>query len=625
MSTEFAPRLRARAIWKSKSLKMTVSGRFWRFNVLFAWQAQGFRHVVKYVERWQCGGFEEGPKWCLLRGRRRDFVLCDVGVWSLGRCVRGKVANFMSQKCYSAGLISRGSYRGSYASALLFCGRRSTFEASTQKSLKRIGILRSCVWSTCHFWRKSRRNASFLIFKASFLKQVSRKKASFLSFKTSFLKDVSHKSFVFLASTSKLHFWRKSRTKKDRFWASTFHFWRKSRAKKDRFWSSKLHFWRKSRTKASFLSFKASFLKEVSHKSFVFELQSFIFEGSLAQKGFVFELQMFMLEGSLAEKEISDSLESQTSWQPNQVNPKSFDNQINWISNQLTTNIIWITHQLTTKAFESQITWQRNKPFEFQVNGHPKSFGSHIGGQPNHLNLKVLDIQIIWTSNQLTSKPFESRINWRPESFESQINRQTNHCNRKSTDNHTHLNLKSNDKQNHLNLRSIDNQISWVPNQLTTKIIWISNQMTPKSLEFQIRWQPNHLPLNSFESDINWLSIQLNSTSPLPIGSLWLETSATASCGRYVNLLYVYIKMRAFGRLTLTFCNATDTYKWKTRQNETHDPECCHVCWGRKARLTVWHFPPKTIVGHPDMTHWFDMLVGHCCWTLLRNTLARHF
>ena len=46
---------------------------------------------------------------------------------------------------------------------------------------------------------------------------------------------------------------------------------------------SKLHFGRKSRTKASFLSFKASFLKEVSYKSLVFDLQSFNFEGSLAE------------------------------------------------------------------------------------------------------------------------------------------------------------------------------------------------------------------------------------------------------------------------------------------------------------------------------------------------------
>ena len=39
--------------------------------------------------------------------------------------------------------------------------------------------------------------------------------------------------------------------------------------------------------------------------------------------------------------------------------------------------------------------------------------------------------------------------------------------------------------------------------------------------------------LNSFDSDISRLSNQLNSTHPLPIRSLWLETSATALCGRY--------------------------------------------------------------------------------------------
>ena len=41
-----------------------------------------------------------------------------------------------------------------------------------------------------------------------------------------------------------------------------------SLAQKLRFWASKLHFWRKSRRTASFLSFKASFLKEVSQNSF---------------------------------------------------------------------------------------------------------------------------------------------------------------------------------------------------------------------------------------------------------------------------------------------------------------------------------------------------------------------
>ena len=214
--------------------------------MLFAWQAQGFRYVSKCVAgagvREGCknvgrrGGFEEAPKRCVLRGKGKDFVLCDVDVWSLRRWNRGKVANFMSRKCYFAVIISRGSYRTSYASAQLFRGRRNTFEASTWKSLKRIVILRPSVRSTCHFWRKSRRNASLLMFEASFLKEVS------------------HKSFVF---------------ELQRF------IFKGSLAEMLRFWCSKLHFWRKSRRNASFLIFKASFLKEVSQKCFVFDLQSF--------------------------------------------------------------------------------------------------------------------------------------------------------------------------------------------------------------------------------------------------------------------------------------------------------------------------------------------------------------
>ena len=171
----------------------------------------------------------------------------------------------------------------------------------------------------------------------------------------------------------------------------------RSLAQKLRFWVSKLHFWRKSRRKTSFLIFKASFLKEVSQKSFV--------------------------------------------WQPNHLNLRSIDNRINWISNQLTTTL-------------------KFKPTDNQ----------------NHLKHTSIDNQIIWVSNQLTTKSIEPQIIWQPKSFESQI-----------------------------------------------------------------RWQPNHLTLNSFESDINWLSNQLNSAHPLPIGSLFLETSATALCGRYVIYIYVYM------------------------------------------------------------------------------------
>ena len=90
--------------------------------MLFAWQAQGFRYVSKCVAgarvREGCknvgrrGGFEEARKRCVSGGRCMDFVLCDVDGGGLRRRIRGRVANFMSRKCYFAVIISRGSYTG---------------------------------------------------------------------------------------------------------------------------------------------------------------------------------------------------------------------------------------------------------------------------------------------------------------------------------------------------------------------------------------------------------------------------------------------------------------------------------------------------------------------------------
>ena len=439
ISTKFAPRLRASAIWKSKSLKTDGLGTFFEVQSVFRVAGAGISTRSKFVAgagvREGCknvgrrGGFEEGLKRGVSRGRRSDFALCDVDVWSLRRWNRGRVANFMSRKCYFAVIISRGSYRTSYASAQLFRGRRSTFEACTWKSLKRIGILRSSIWSTCHFWRKSRRNASFLIVKVPFLKEVS------------------HKSFVFELQSF---------------------IFEGSLAEMLRFWTSKLQFWRKSRRKASFLSFKVSILKEVSQKCFAFDLQSFVFEASLAQKlrfwasklhfwrksrrnASFLSFKAFFFGGSLAEKLrltkslnhtsidnqiiwtsnhlTSKSLESQTNWQPTHLNLKSIDIQITWISNQLTTN-----------SFESQIDWH-----------------------PNHLNLRWIDNRITWISNQLTTTSLESQINRQPKSFEARIDWQSS-------------------------------------NQQTTQIIWNTRRLTTKSFESQITWQSK-----SLESHFTWI------------------------------------------------------------------------------------------------------------------------
>ena len=427
--------------WGSKCVSR---GRRRDFDTLQnTWQAQEFVRVAKTL-----AGVGD-----LKRLRNNAFRVAGVVisrfVMSMFQASDAESVEGLQISChgsYFAVIISRGSYRTSYASAQLFRGRRSTFEACTWKSLKRIVILRSSVCSTCQFWRKSRRNASFLIFKASILKEVSQKsfvlelqsfifegslaeKLRFGASKHSFLKEVSQKCSVFELQSVILT---------------------GSLAEKLRFWVSKLQFWRKSRRKVSFLIFKASFLKEVSQKCFVFEFQSFNFEGSLAQK-----------------LRLTKSFESHISWQPNHLNLKSFDIQITWISNQLTTN-----------SFESQIDWQ-----------------------PNHWNLRSIDNRITWISN------------WQPH----------------------HLKFKSTDNQNHLKHTSIDNQIIWISNQLTTKSIESQINGQPKAFESQIRWQPNHLTLNSFESDINWLSNHLNSARSLPIGSLSLETSATALCGRYVS------------------------------------------------------------------------------------------
>ena len=199
-----------------------------------------------------------------------------------------------------------------------------------------------------------------------------------------------------------------------------------SLAEKLRFWGSKLQFWRKSRRKASFLSFKASILS---------------FEGSLAEKlrfwssklefwrksrrkASFLRFKASIFEGSLAEKlRLTKSFASHVSWQPNHLNFKSFDIQITWISNQLTTNsfesqIDWQPKHLNLRSVDNRITWISNQltttSLEVQINRQPKSFEAHIDWQPNHLNLKSDDNQIIWLSTRLNLTSMDFRTNWTP-------------------------------------------------------------------------------------------------------------------------------------------------------------------------------------------------------------------
>ena len=329
---KFAPRLRASTIWKSKSLKTDRFGALlevevgkicttparendlevkivknWHARSTFgSWAYQNVHHACARERYWRSRDVFGGSK-CFSRGRRRsswglqkrcqawwiwrgsesmgfawqaqwfrslwcrflkpptqnprkgckvhvtEVLLCsDHFAWQLQDFVcLGSTFSWQAQYFWSMNLKIAKTYCNSEVKravnmsflkevsqkCFVFDVRSFILEGSLAQKLR--------FWaSKLHFWRKSRTKASFLIFKASFLKEVS------------------YKSFVFELQS--------------------FNF-KGSLAQKLRFWFSKLHFWRKSRRKASFLSFKASILKEVWHKSFVFELQSFIFEGSLAE------------------------------------------------------------------------------------------------------------------------------------------------------------------------------------------------------------------------------------------------------------------------------------------------------------------------------------------------------
>ena len=387
MSTKFAPRLRARAIRKSKSLKTDGLGAFLEAQSAFRVAGAGIstRCKIRVRRRSSWGLQKRWQAWWIWRGSETMRFTWQAqwfrALWC--RCLKPPTLNpWKSCKFHVTEVLLCSDHFAWQLQDFVCLG--STFS-----------------WQAQYFWSVH----------LKIVKTYWNSEAKCL-LNMSILKEVSQKCFVFDLQSF---------------------IFEGSLAEMLRFWSSKFHFWRKSRTKASFLSFKASFLKEVSQKCFVFGLQSFNFEGSLAEK-----LRFWVSKLQFWRKSCRKA---------------SFD------------KIIWITQQLTTKSLEPQIIWH-----------------------PNHLNLKSIDNQF--------------NFDWQP---------------------------------NHLNLRSIDNRITWISNQLTTTSLEVQINRQPKSFESQIRWQPNHLSLNSFESGINWLSNQLNSARSLPIGSLSLETSATALCGRYVN------------------------------------------------------------------------------------------
>ena len=101
----------------------------------------------------------------------------------------------------------------SYDLASLFRGKRSTLDRWSGKIAKRIGARPSALHSTFHFWRKSRRIASFLMLSTWRIEEVSqncsvfdvvnfkswgsRRITAFSMLSTSKIEEVSQNSFFF--------------------------------------------------------------------------------------------------------------------------------------------------------------------------------------------------------------------------------------------------------------------------------------------------------------------------------------------------------------------------------------------------------------------------------------------
>ena len=165
----------------SKMLKPHVRTTFGRSDVILHGRRKAFCTLSKVSTTWwfcssfksagRGGTFEEDLQRSISRGQgsTRDIFIRDVrrsGRWFLERgCIlEHQIFRF-------AKMILRDRCGTSYDLAI-FRGRRNTLETWIGKIIKRIGTRPSALHSTFHFWRKSRRIASFLMLSTSKIDEV---------------------------------------------------------------------------------------------------------------------------------------------------------------------------------------------------------------------------------------------------------------------------------------------------------------------------------------------------------------------------------------------------------------------------------------------------------------------
>ena len=157
---------------------------FWRFRCGFAWQAHGMLHLAKSEQNVRVcsiskndgkgGAFEEDRERCTSRGRRstRDMFIRDVK--RSGRWFLETGCALEHQICRFAAMALRDRCSTSYDLASLLRGRLNTLDRWSGKIAKRYGTRPSALHSTFHFWRRSRRIASFLMLSTSKIEKLSQ-------------------------------------------------------------------------------------------------------------------------------------------------------------------------------------------------------------------------------------------------------------------------------------------------------------------------------------------------------------------------------------------------------------------------------------------------------------------
>ena len=186
---------------KAQNARTTFEGS----DVVLRGRRKGFCTVTKVSKTWQfcstfksvgrCGTFEGDLEICILRGRHYTTDMFIRDVRRSGRWFPGKVPFWRTFRFAKMILL-----------ASLFRGKRRTLA-------KRIGTRPSALHSAFHFWRKSPRLASLLMFSTSKIEEVSqnffvfdrqRRKlrkscriASFLTLSSWNIEEISQNSFAF--------------------------------------------------------------------------------------------------------------------------------------------------------------------------------------------------------------------------------------------------------------------------------------------------------------------------------------------------------------------------------------------------------------------------------------------